>query len=178
MSKPRQILEDVARTYKTRERAVAEAMKVECGGGAALTDASRQLRFLIAATKDGRFFPVFIGAEAFNQIHAGIRYSVDGTDIPDHVLRKYNAELSAAGVSKKELDLHIYDLRRQARESYEDVWNPVFRDDTRQARNNYEAIQDRMRYAEELKRSNVVKDETGSVRSSRIIIYDSEETQT
>ena len=52
-----------AKTYATYDNAMKKLQKLEA--------LDERVRYIIAATSDGRFFPVVIGAESFDLVHAG-----------------------------------------------------------------------------------------------------------
>ena len=65
MVKAHQIQFDVKKTYATRENSVKAVQKL-CGENHAHFG-SADVRYIITATADGRFLPVFIGESAINK---------------------------------------------------------------------------------------------------------------
>ena len=55
---------DTFRTYKTYDRGVKRAEEAQ-------TFRTNHLRYIIAATKEGRFYPVFVGKDSIELAHAG-----------------------------------------------------------------------------------------------------------
>jgi hypothetical protein len=58
-----ELFKDINKTYKKRETAVKRAE--------AIIAHRPDSRYVIGSTKDGRYFPIFIGQESFDLVHAG-----------------------------------------------------------------------------------------------------------